>query len=95
MFWLWRILRGGLLKERRAETLGLAAGLTGAIKALCEWATGDLSVFGLARALAENWPLIAGGVGLATLAAKIKRNERPPAQVAESVSSIADRALRR
>ncbi len=95
MHFLWRFLRGGILRDHRVETLGLATGLAGLIKALGDWAAGDLSVFGLAKAIAENWPLIAGGLGLASLNAKIDRTElRRPAS-GETVASIAANALRR
>ena len=95
MQFLWRLMRGGIWRDHRAETLGLAAGLAGIIKALGDWAAGDLSVFGLAKAIAENWPLIAGGLGLATLNAKINRSEPRSSTSDESVAAIADKALRR
>jgi hypothetical protein len=41
------------------------------------------------HALGENWPLIAGGFGLATVAAKIDRGGD------KSVQEIVDEALRR
>ncbi len=88
-------MRGGILRSRRAEALGLAAGLAGLAKALADWAVGDLSVFGLIRALSDNWALIAGGLGLATLGAKIERKGARPQSSDETVSAIAERALRR
>ena len=95
MWWLWRIVRGGVFRSHRAETLGLAAGLAGLIKALADWAVGDLSLFGLLRALSANWALIAGGVGLATLGAKIERKRTSTRSPDETVSAIAEKALRR
>jgi hypothetical protein len=95
MLWWWRLIRGGALRDRRAETLGIAAGVAGVIKALADWAVGDLSALGLVRAMAENWALIAGGFGLATLAAKIERQQMPSKQPDESVAAIAEKALRR
>jgi hypothetical protein len=94
MRWLWRLLRGGFLAARRAEILGLAAGLAGIIKALANWAVGDLTLAGLIGAALANWPLIAGGAAFATLGAKIGRRKQV-ATSGESVSEIADRALRR
>lgn len=87
---LWRLIRGGFLQGYRAQTLGVAAGLGGVIDALAQWAVGDLSPISLIRALSANWALIAGGFGLATLAAKVERTA--PGQ---RVSDIADKALRR
>jgi hypothetical protein len=42
----------------------------------------------------QNWALIAGGFGLATLAAKIDRTKAGANKTSETVSDIADRALR-
>jgi hypothetical protein len=95
MRWIWQVMRGGILQSRRAETLGLAAGLAGLIKALAAWAAGDLSVLGLARAITENWPLIAAGLGLATLGAKLERKQAAPQSRGEPVSDIAAKAVRR
>jgi hypothetical protein len=111
MISLWTLLRGGALKAHRAEVLGVAAGIGGFATALAQWAVGDLSLLALLRAVAENWGLIAGGLGVATLSAKIGREARPMigrgktglknrttagrATTGESVSDIASRALRR
>jgi hypothetical protein len=95
MWWLWRLVRGGVLRAHRAETLGLAAALAGLAKALADWAVGDLSLFGLVGALSDNWALIAGGLGLATLGAKIDRKPTSSQLADETVSAIADKALRR
>lgn len=95
MRWIWLFVRGGILQNRRAETLGLAAGIAGLIKALAAWAAGDLSVLGLAREIAENWPLIAGGLGLATLSAKLNRKQGTPQSAGEPVADIAAKAIRR
>ena len=74
-----------------SETLLAAAlrHLGGLINALAAWAVGDQSLISLAHAFGENWTLIAGGFGLATVAAKIERSKE------EAVSDIADSALRR
>ena len=74
-----------------SETLLAAAlrHLGGLINALAAWAVGDQSLISLAHAFGENWALIAGGFGLATVAAKIERSKE------EAVSDIADSALRR
>jgi hypothetical protein len=48
-----------------------------------------LSPISLARAIGENWALIAGGFGLATVAAKIDRAKD------KTVAEIAEEALRR
>jgi hypothetical protein len=85
---LW-LLRGGFLKGYRSQTLGIATGLGGLINALASWAVGDLSLVSLARAISENWALIVGGFGLATIAAKIDRGRD------KSVAEIAEEALRR
>jgi hypothetical protein len=95
MWWLWRLMRGGVLRSHRAETLGLAAGAAGLIKALADWAVGDLSLFALIGALSDNWALIAGGAGIATLGAKIERKRASPQPPDETVSAIAEKALRR
>lgn len=95
MLKLWWLLRGGFLKGYRAETLGLAAGVGGLINALAQWAVGDLSLIALVRALGDNWALIAGGLGLATLGAKIGRRQTGVPETKETVSDLADRALRR
>jgi hypothetical protein len=52
-------------------------------------AVGDRSIISLCRAIGENWPLIAGGFGLAMIAAKIERTKD------KGVQEIADEALRR
>ena len=75
MFKLWALIRGGFLKGHRAEVLGIAAGIGGLADALAQWAVGDVSIVSLIRALSQNWALIAGGFGLATLAAKIDRTK--------------------
>ena len=82
-------VRGGFLKGYRSQTIGIATGLGGLIDALALWAVGDRSLISLAHAVGENWALIAGGFGLATVAAKIDRRKDEP------VSEIADAALRR
>ncbi len=94
MFKLWALIRGGFLKGHRAEVLGIAAGIGGLADALAQWAVGDVSIVSLIRALSQNWALIAGGFGLATLAAKIDRTKAAPSKTSETVSDIADRALR-
>jgi hypothetical protein len=73
MFRLWALIRGGFLKDHRAEILGIAAGIGGLADALAQWAVGDASIVSLIRALSQNWALIAGGFGLATLGAKLER----------------------
>jgi hypothetical protein len=83
------------LKGYRAQTLGVAAGAGGLVNALAQWAIGDLTLFSLIRALGDNWALIAGGLGLATLGAKLERQSAPAPELGETVSDIADRALRR
>ena len=88
---LLSIIRGGFLRERRAEVLGIATAIAGLAHALASWAVGDLSIFSLTRAISENWALIAAGLGLATLGDKIER-QRPSR---EAVSDIAAAALRR
>ncbi len=85
---LW-LLRGGFLKGYRSQTIGVATGLGGLINAFASWAVGDRSLFSLGHAISENWALIAGGFGLATLAAKIDRTKD------ETVQEIADEALHR
>jgi hypothetical protein len=95
MWWLWRLVRGGILRSHRPEALGLAAGLAGLVKALADWAVGDLSVFGLLKALSDNWALIGGGLGLATLGAKVERKRARPQPSEETVAAIAEKALRR
>jgi hypothetical protein len=85
---LW-LLRGGFLKGYRSQTIGIATGLGGLINELAQWAVGDRSLFSLAHAIGENWALIAGGFGLATIAVKIERARD------KSVQEIADEALRR
>lgn len=90
MFKLWALIRGGFLKGHRAEVLGIG----GLADALAQWAVGDASIVSLIRALSQNWALIAGGFGLATLAAKIDRTKAGAEKTSETVSDIADRALR-
>jgi hypothetical protein len=90
MFKLLWLIQGGFLKGYRSQTIGVATGLGGLINALALWAVGDQSLISLAHAIGENWALIAGGFGLATVAAKIERNKGD-----ETVSDIADSALRR
>jgi hypothetical protein len=85
---LW-LLQGGFLKGYRSQALGVATGLAGFINAFAAWAVGDLSLVSLARAIGENWALIAGGFGLATVAAKIDRAKD------KTVAEIAEEALRR
>jgi hypothetical protein len=92
---LWALIRGGFLKGHRAEILGIAAGIGGLADALAQWAVGDTSIVSLIRALSQNWALIAGGFGLATLGAKIDRTRAGANKASETVSDIADRALRR
>jgi hypothetical protein len=43
----------------------------------------------------QTWALIAGGFGLATLGAKLERTRTGVNKAGETVSEIADRALRR
>jgi hypothetical protein len=95
MFRLWALIRGGFLKDHRAEILGIAAGIGGLADALAQWAVGDVSIVSLIRALSQNWALIAGGFGLATLGAKLERTRTGANKASETVSEIADRALRR
>jgi len=90
MFKLLWLIQGGFLKGYRSQTIGIATGLGGLINALALWAVGDQSLISLAHAIGENWALIAGGFGLATVAAKIERTKGD-----ETVSDIADSALRR
>jgi hypothetical protein len=94
MFKLWALIRGGFLRSRRAQMLGVAAGIGGLADALAQWAVGDLSIVSLIRALSENWALIAAGFGVATLGAKIDRTDIA-GKSEETVSDIAGRALRR
>jgi hypothetical protein len=84
---LW-LIQGGFLKGYRSQVIGIATGLGGLIHALAQWAVGDLSLISLAQVIGENWALIAGGFGLATVAAKIERSKD------KSVQEIADEALR-
>jgi hypothetical protein len=94
MLKLWSLVRGGFLKSYRAETLGIAAGLSGAVDPLAQWAVGDRTLISLIRALVANWTLIARGLGLATLGAKLAR-PKPGTPNDETVAAIADKALRR
>jgi hypothetical protein len=95
MFKLWALIRGGFLRSHRAQALGVAAGIGGLADALAQWAVGDLSIVSLIRALSQNWTLIAGGFGVATLGAKIDRTDARAKKSGETVSDIAGRALRR
>ena len=95
MFKLMVLLRGGFFKGHRAQVLGVAAGIGGVADALAQWAVGDLSIVSLIRSLSENWALIAGGFGMATLSAKIDRTGATAKTSGETVSDIADRELRR
>jgi hypothetical protein len=95
MFELWAFIRGGFLKGHRAQILGVASGIGGLADAAAQWAVGDLSIVSLIRALSENWALIAGGFGVATLGAKIDRTDTSAKTAGETVSDIAGRALRR
>jgi hypothetical protein len=85
---LW-LLQGGFLKGYRSQVIGIATGLGGLINAFALWAVGDRSLFSLGHAIGDNWALIAGGFGLATVAAKIERTKD------KTVQEIADEALRR
>jgi len=85
---LW-LMQGGFLKGYRSQALGIATGLGGIINALALWAVGDRSLISLVQAIGENSGLIAGGFGLATVAAKIERVKD------KTVQEIADEALRR
>ena len=85
---IW-LIRGGFLKGYRSQTIGIATGLGGLINALAQWAVGDRSLISLSRAIGENWALIAGGFGLATIAVKIDRARD------KTVQEIADEALHR
>ena len=89
MFRLLWLIRGGFLKGYRSQTIGVATGLGGLINALALWAVGDRSLLALAHAIGENWALIAGGFGFATISAKIER------AADKTVQEIADEALRR
>ena len=89
MFKLLWFLRGGFLKGYRSQTIGIATGLWRADQRLRPWAVGDRSLFSLGHAIGDNWALIAGGFGLATVAAKIERTKD------KTVKEIADEALRR
>ena len=89
MFRLLWLIRGGFLKGYRSQTIGVATGLGGLINALALWAVGDRSLISLAHAIGENWALIAGGFGFATISAKIER------AADKTVQEIADEALRR
>jgi hypothetical protein len=91
---LWALIRGGFLKSHRAEILGIAAGISGLADALAQWAVGDASIVSFIRALSQNWALIAGGLGLATLGAKIDRTRTGANKASETVAEIAKRALR-
>jgi hypothetical protein len=91
----WALIWGGFLKDHRAEILGIAAGIGGLADAIAQWAVGDASIVSLIRALSQNWALIAGGFGLATLGAKLERTRTGVNKAGETVSEIADRALRR
>lgn len=88
---LFSLIRGGFLRDHRAEVLGLATGIAGLAHALASWAVGDLSIFSLARTIGQNWALIAAGFGIATLSDKIER----PNPSRETVAEIAAAALRR
>lgn len=85
---LW-LIQGGFLKGYRSQTIGIATGLGGLINAFALWAVGDRSLISLGHAIGENWALIAGGFGLATVAAKIDRSKE------QTVEEIADKALHR
>jgi hypothetical protein len=89
MFKLLWLIQGGFLKGYRSQTLGIATGLGGLINAFALWAVGDRSLISLGHAIAENWVLIAGGFGLATVAAKIDRSKD------KTVEEIANEALHR
>jgi hypothetical protein len=89
MFKLLWLIQGGFLKGYRSQTIGIATGLGGLINAFALWAVGDRSLISLAHAIGENWALIAGGFGLATVAAKIDRSKE------QTVEEIANDALRR
>lgn len=89
MFKLLWLIQGGFLKGHRSQVIGIATGLGGLINAFALWAVGDRSLISLAHAIGENWALIAGGFGLATIAAKIDRAGD------KTVQEIADEALRR
>ena len=100
MFKLWALIRGGFLRShirggflrsQRAQALGIAAGIGGLADALAQWAVGDLSIVSLIRALSQNWALIAGGFGVATLGAKIDRTGSAAKKTGETVSDIAGR----
>lgn len=89
MFKLLWLIRGGFLKGYRSQTIGIATGLGGLINALALWAVGDQSLISLGHAIGANWALIAGGFGLATVAAKIDRAKD------KTVEEIANEALHR
>jgi hypothetical protein len=98
MFKLWALIRGGFLRGYRAQALGIAAGIGGLADALAQWAVGDLSIVSLIRALSENWALIAGGFGVATLGPRstgrtpAPRNPAKPFPTSPAAPSGADRA---
>jgi hypothetical protein len=89
MFKLLWLLRGGFLRGYRSQTIGVATGVAGIVNALAAWAVGDRSVISLCRSIGENWTLIAGGFGFATVAAKIERMKD------KSVHEIAEESLHR
>ncbi len=89
MFKLLWLIQGGFLKGYRSQTIGIATGLGGLINAFALWAVGDRSLISLGHAIGENWALIAGGFGLATVAAKIDRSKD------QTVEEIANEALHR
>jgi hypothetical protein len=93
MFKLFWLLQGGFLKGYRSQTIGVATGFGGIVNALAAWAVGDRSFVSLVRAIGENWALIAGGFGLATVAAKIDRAKNSGGKD-KGVKEIAEEALR-
>jgi hypothetical protein len=75
-------------------TLGIAAGLSGAVDAVAQWAVGDRTLISLISALSADWALITGGFGLSTVSARIDRPKAGGTAKEETVAAIADKALR-
>lgn len=65
------LLTGGFAKGFRTQILGVTA----ALSAIATWAVGDMSL----TDLIDKVPLILGGLGLATLGAKVDNTSAPAA----------------
>jgi hypothetical protein len=89
MFKLLWLIQGEFLKGYRSQTICIATGLGCLINAFALCAVGDRSLISLGQAIGENWALIAGGFGLATVAAKIDRGKD------QTVEEIANEAVHR